>query len=468
MKKPIYERLLQFQEESPYPFHMPGHKRQLKNEISDTMFGWDVTEIAGMDELYDPSGIIRESMEEIKNFYKTEKTWYLVNGSSCGNMAAIGAALKKGESVLITRNCHKSVYQAVELFNLRPYYLYPAYERELGMYGAVSPVQVEEMLKKHRDIRGVVLTSPTYEGTVSDIEAISRICRAYDAVLIVDEAHGAHFAFSDYFPDSAVSKGADLVIQSLHKTMAVPNQGALLHLCSDRVEKARADRYQAIFQTTSPSYILLASMEYGIAHGREERERWREYESLLTKYREKWSHLKKLHLLTMEDFKKEKPFDYDPGKIVITSGKGKITGEELSSILRETYRLEMEMSEQNYVIAMTSYMDTQEGFERLDRALTEIDEKIPYEEKKMPRVEIPVCEMEMIPGIAADMDKRAIELKEAEGKIAGTYVYLYPPGSPILVPGEKINMKVLEKIDEYLYNKMEIKGLKGSFIDIIE
>lgn len=459
MKRPIYDKLLQFQNEDRYPFHMPGHKRRLSNELSSDMFGWDITEIDDFDDLHNPKGMILESMEEIKKFYQTKKSWYLVNGSSSGNMTAVGAVCKRGDAILIGRNCHKSVYQAVELFGLDPYYVYPDYNPVFGMYGAVNAKAIEEKLKNHPEIKGVVITSPTYEGIVSDVETISELCHRYQAALIVDEAHGAHFHFSDYFPDSSIKKGADVVIQSLHKTMAVPNQGALIHLCSDRVEEERLKRYQAIFQTTSPSYVLMASMEYGIYHARANEKLWKEYEENLSFYREKWKQLSKLHLLTEKDFTEDKLYDYDKGKLVISTEKTKISGNELADRLLREYGLQMEMSEKNYLIAMTSYMDSRKGFERLDQALWEIDRLLEKEENHKEFV-VPVeCEKVLLPGEARDKKRIWTDMRDALGKIAGEYVYIYPPGSPILVPGEKINVKTLEKIEEYLYNKMEVKGL---------
>ncbi|MDO4555865.1 MAG: aminotransferase class I/II-fold pyridoxal phosphate-dependent enzyme [Lachnospiraceae bacterium] len=479
MKRPIYEKLLKFQKENRYPFHMPGHKRRLTNEISAHMFQWDITEIDGFDELFDPSGIIKESMEGLKEFYKTKKTWYLVNGSSSGNMAAIGGTFHRGEGILLGRNCHASVYRAVELFGLKPYYIYPSYEEKWKLYGAVIPEEIDQILRNNREIKGVVITSPTYEGVVSDIHSISKVCKKYNAVLIVDEAHGAHFPFSEYFPKSAVECGADLVIQSLHKTMAVPNQGALLHLSSNRVKMERIEHYQAMFQTTSPSYVLLASMEYGIDHGRESQEEWRQYEQCLDEYRKKWEDLKVLHLLEPSDLKKGSVWDYDRGKLVITTNPAFLTGKELKEELLNKYHLQMEMCETNYVIAMTSYIDEMEAFCRLDEALTKIDQRLEKQKRRIINQStgknqkyqpLSAAKWERIytPSEAVEKRKRKVNLKDAEGKIAGSYIYLYPPGSPILVPGEKINIKVLEKIEEYLYNKMEVKGLQDNKIDIIE
>lgn len=459
MKRPIYNRLLQFQEENRYPFHMPGHKRRLKNELSENLFGWDITEIDDFDDLHSPDGIIAESMKELKKFYQTEKTWYLINGSSSGNMAAVGAACQRGDSILIGRNCHKSVYQAVELFGLDPEYVYPEYDSELGMYAAVTSQKIEEKIKENPNIKAIVITSPTYEGVVSDIAGISEICHRYGIILIVDEAHGAHFPFSEYFPESSIQKGADIVIQSLHKTMAVPNQGALLHLCSRRVKEERLKRYQSLFQTTSPSYVLMASMEYGIEHGRTNRKLWQEYEERLSFYREKWQGLSKLHLVTEQDFEKNKIYDYDKGKLVISTKKIKLSGNQLAEKLLRDYGLQMEMSEKKYLIAMTSYMDSQEGFERLDRALWEIEHDLEEEQDQITLVEPVECEKVFLPGEAREKERVWMNLKDCIGKIAGEYVYIYPPGIPVLVPGEKINVKTLEKIEEYLYNKMEVKGL---------
>lgn len=507
MKRPIYDKLLQFQQEDRYPFHMPGHKRKLENELSDNMFGWDITEIDGFDELHDPEGIIKESMEELCEFYHTEQTWYLVNGSSCGNLAAMGGGFQRGDEILVARNCHKSVYHGIELFGLKPCYVYPDSDNWMGIYNGISPEQIEEKLRRYRKIKGVFLTSPTYEGVVSDIKAISRVCKQYGAILIVDEAHGAHFPYSNYFPESAVTRGADIVIQSLHKTMAVPNQGALLHLCSKRVNQERLNRYQSMFQTTSPSYLLLASMEYGIAHGRENKGLWDKYEMLLERYRRKWDRLTHLYLVSEKDFEKKGCFDYDKGKLVFgikpEIGNKKdnnlyqkvITGKEIAGILLKKYHLQMEMSEKNYLIAMTSYMDEEEGFLRLDRALEELDRKL--EENSlgkgiwMERVlknsdlkennqkrnylknsmsgegKVEEEERALLPGEALDKKRIWVKQEEAVGRIAGDYVYLYPPGSPILVPGEKINAKVLEKIQEYLYNNMEVKGVLNNHLCII-
>jgi arginine/lysine/ornithine decarboxylase len=454
---------------------MPGHKRNLENELSSHMFQWDITEIDGFDELHDPEGIIKESMEEVQDFYGTKKTWYLVNGSSSGNMAAAGGAFVRGDGILIGRNCHRSVYQGVELFGLVPYYVYPDYDGKTGICEGISPEQIEEKLRKHPDIKGVFLTSPTYEGVVSDIFAISKICHTYGVLLIVDEAHGAHFAYSEYFPKSAVEQGADIVIQSLHKTMAVPNQGALLHLCSDRVEEEKLSRYQSMFQTTSPSYVLLASMEYGIAHGREHTGLWRQYEDMLEEYRGKWEKLSHIYLLSQKNLDREKSYDYDRGKLVFILGEEcPFTGREIAGMLQKKYHLQMEMSEKRYFIAMTSYLDTLEGFLRLDQALQEIDEWIEKnriekrKEKIIKKIDAEEPERVYLPGEAMEKKRIWVQMENAVGKIAGNYVYLYPPGSPIFVPGEKINAKMLEKIQEYLYNDMEVKGVIQKSLCIIE
>ncbi|MCC8098209.1 MAG: aminotransferase class V-fold PLP-dependent enzyme, partial [Eubacterium sp.] len=243
---------------SSYPFHMPGHKRNtelFKNDI----FKYDFTEIEGTDDLHHPTEILKQCMDYAADVYGTKKTYFLVNGSTCGLLAAVSAHTDIGDTVLIARNCHKSVYNAVFLRNLRPVYISPPVTGE-GISGGISPEEVEKALKA-ASAKAFVMVSPTYEGIVSDVKAISEVCRKYGCVLIVDEAHGAHFSFYGKFPKSTIESGADIVIQSLHKTLPSLTQTALLHICSERADRDKTEKYLSIYQSSSPSYILLSSID---------------------------------------------------------------------------------------------------------------------------------------------------------------------------------------------------------------
>lgn len=345
-----------------YPFHMPGHKGQ-----GDEIHEIDITEIDGFDNLHDPEGIIREEMDRASDFYGTKKTYFSVNGSTCAILAAISAAVPRGGTLLMERGSHMSVYHAAYLRDLHLIYIdYPTPDEERG-----------------REPDAVVITSPSYEGCVKDVGRWAAYAHKKGIPLIVDEAHGAHFSLHPYFPRSSVREGADLVIQSLHKTLPAMTQTALLHLCSDRVDADLIERFFDIYETSSPSYVLMASITRCIhmisdpAGGMMDR-----YADKLRDLREKLSRLRHLHLAGGADCRlgsdeELPPFPkgtaVDPGKLVITTFRSCMTGPELYDRLRLDYHLQPEMKAPGYCLMMTSPFDTQEGFDRLLEALREMD-----------------------------------------------------------------------------------------------
>ena len=435
-----------------YPFHMPGHKRIARDIFSGIHpYEVDFTEIDHMDDLHEPEEMFRDLMDEMKDFYGSKESFLLVNGSTSGIMAAIATCCDLGDSIIVGRNCHKSVYMAMELLALKPIYLYPEMEKENGTVTHIDLEKVKEIVDKHRDAKAFVLTSPTYEGKTMEVEKISAIVKEAGMYLIVDEAHGAHFPFGKYFPTSALSKGADLVIQSMHKTMPALTQTALLHLSKDSTLTAKkVQECIDYFETTSPSYLLMASIADAFSFGKENAKIFDEYFYRLQDFRQKMGRLKHLHLLPVDDV----------GKLVISTANTNMTGKQLYDILLETYGLQMEMVQETYCLAMTSVCDTKEGYLRLEKALFEIDGRL--EEKK--GVEIPAMlvdkEQIVIPYRAKRMKKISLRKKEALGKVSAEYIYLYPPGIPLIVPGEKINQGVLDKIEEYKQKHLKIKGLE--------
>ena len=276
----LYDKLLQYSKEDYYPYHMPGHKRHMQGRPLEDLYDIDITEIDGFDNLHHAEGILKEIQERAAALWKTKKTYFLVNGSTCGLLAAIATASGKDKVFVMTRNCHKAAYHGIYVNHVKVHYLYPEADggvnceqsggtgwvsENAGFAGKITPESVRESLKACAEVgeqvAAVLLTSPTYEGIVSDIPEISRICHEAGTILIVDEAHGAHLGFSEGYPDSAVHQGADLVIQSVHKTLPAMTQTALLHLCSDRVDVHRLERFLSIYQTSSPSYIMMSSID---------------------------------------------------------------------------------------------------------------------------------------------------------------------------------------------------------------
>ena len=500
----LLERLTEYAGSDAYPFHMPGHKRR---EIPDGIpggfpdpYGIDITEIDGFDNLHHAEGILKDAMETVAAIYGADRSWYLVNGSTCGILSAVFAATENGGKILTARNCHKAVYHAICLNRLEAEYLYPEEITEFRINGGIRAEDVRKALEKDAmrcagnsgDVRGkitkiqaVLITSPTYEGVVSDIRAIADAAHEYGIPLIVDEAHGAHLEYADQchsFPKSALEYGTDIVIQSLHKTLPCFTQTAILHVKGKLVDQDRISRYLSMFQTSSPSYLFMAGMERCIRYmdgdGRNEMIR---YEKRLERFMERMEGLQVLEVLDREICGKYRTVaGWDPSKIVVSTMRAEdFHGEELAETLRRKYHLEMEMTAPEYVIAMTSLMDTEEGFERLGTALLEIDgvlrrrmesgrkEKAASEtpEGLESKLSHPVRRMLICEAMDADTERTAFQ--DTVGKVSAEFVYLYPPGIPIIAPGEVFTDAIVEKIMAYKAAGLLVQGPADPDADVI-
>lgn len=498
MEQPILSGLTAYNTEGCYPWHMPGHKRRLNTifpDIVENPFSIDVTEVGDLDEFHDPHGIISEAMNRAAEVYGSHKSYYLVNGSTCGIMAALSAVCRPGDKLIVARNCHKSVYNAIRLLQLRPIYIMPEWNEKLGMFGGVSPEQVRKMVKQYADAKCVMLVSPTYEGVVSDVEKIAKIVHKAGVPLIVDEAHGAHFEFmsnvnetistTNYknIPNPAIRLGADIVIESLHKTLPAMTQCAILHEKSNIVDTERLEEYLSIYQSTSPSYVFLATTEACIEKMNYERDGlFIIYKELLSEYRKRFAQLSHIHLVEESDFKKQSACGYDDGKLVFSvkdcgyERDGEIiamTGTKLGTILQEEYGQMMEMAAGNYVIAMTSVADSKEAFESLYLAMESIDAQLTDVEqsadtilyKTLPEHKMNIAE-------AREHKRVDISFEDAIGKISGSYIYVYPPGIPIVTPGEVLSLDVMQEIKAAMDSDLNIKGItmdeKGrSYVNVI-
>ena len=450
----LTDKLKEYSKSGIYPFHMPGHKR---NRVGDLPYELDVTEIDGFDNLHDPCGIIREIERNAEKLFRAKRAFMLVNGATGGILASIRAVTKAGDKVIIARNCHKSVYNAVELCGLKPAYYLPEAIGGTDIYGSVSPEKLDKLLADTPDAQLVVITSPTYEGVCSDIEAIARICHDHGARLIVDEAHGAHFPFCEGFPKHAIECGADISVVSLHKTLPAPTQTALL-LTNDGELTYELQQQLAVFETSSPSYLLMAGVEQCLEFCKNTS--FKEYYNRLNKFYQDAERLKKLALLYRADGGKlSNVFSYDPGKLVITTYGTDLTGRGLADILRKRYQIETEMSSAHYVIAMTSVCDTDEGFERLLSALYEIDDQINYSDKELCSAiltELPKKSFD--PSERKSHKAKVVAMQEAAGKTSLGYIYAYPPGIPYLVPGEVIGADMIKRMEALQKCGVEICG----------
>lgn len=485
----LYAALSEYGRSDYYPYHMPGHKRsKLAGEMAG-YYGIDITEIDGFDNLHQAEGILLDAQRRANRLYGAEETFYLVGGSTCGVLASIMTTVGRGEELLAVRNCHKSVYHAAILQELQMHYCYPPLIQEYGICDGVPADEIERLLEQYPNCKAVVITSPTYEGIISDIRAIADVVHKKNKILIVDEAHGAHLGLCGKQPAGAVHGGADLVIHSLHKTLPAMTQTALLHVQGERVDRTRLRRYLAMLQTSSPSYVMMASMDscirYVEKHGAERFAHMRQQYDIFCKKTAICKHLKIGKMTDMSENMDSQPRRYyftgwDIGKLVIFIRTASLNGQQLYDILHEEYHLQMEMSAGNYVVAIMTIMDTEEGWQRLADALVQIDDRIDKETVKMytaetevhsdmnrdvfrqeqaGRLSYIVTEIRMTPAQAFNGNQEEVPLTEAVGRVAADFINLYPPGIPLLVPGEVMSEDIIAYVQQSMRIGLRVQGV---------
>jgi arginine decarboxylase len=459
----LYEKLLQNARGDMYPYHMPGHKRHGWGELPEELYRIDITEIEGFDNLHQPEGILQTLQKAASEIYGAEETYYLVNGSTCGILSAVSCALPFAGHILMARNCHKSAYYAAYLRHLKISYLYPQLLKEYGILEGITPAKVQEAMEREPDIGAVLVVSPTYEGRISDVAGIARVVHGKGIPLIVDEAHGAHLGLAEGFPQNSCQAGADLVIHSVHKTLPALTQTALLHVNGERIDRERLRRFLRIYQTSSPSYPLMASidnaLQYAALEGREAFKRFRlRYQKML----EALAGCSVLRFLPPEEAQ-------DVGKLLIGVGEAGITGRQLYQILLDRYHLQTEMAAGQFVLAMFTVNDTQEAYERMTAALVEIDAGLAagqVADKR--RIEAPACRDEVQWELAQEslaldqaweMETEYVTLQAGEGRYAGEFINLYPPGIPVAVPGECLDGKTCHYILQCVRQGLTVQGI---------
>lgn len=476
----LYNQLKQYSKKNVVPMHMPGHKRNTKILGNKFPYKIDITEIDGFDDLHHAEGIIKQIEDKAKRIYESKRSFILVNGSTCGLLAGIRSVANANDKILVARNCHKSVYNAIELNSLEPIYLMPKINN-MGIDGPIDPKQIEEKIKENPEIKLIVITSPTYEGVICNIKEICNIAHKHSIPVLVDEAHGAHIKFMKNLEKyEALKAGADIVIQSVHKTLPALTQTSIMHIQGNLVEEKEIARQLSIFETSSPSYILMASINECLEIVENKKELFEQYDKNLKEFYKQTEQLDKLEILGNIIDEKE---IYDMGKIVILTRKTDITGKQLAEILRNKYKIEVEMANVNYVIAMTSICDTKKNFKRLMQALKQIDEKLKNVEEtkevekakskkstnKIEKIEeikykfdLPKRAMTINEAIK-NKNRKTIDYRKAEGKISKEFIWIYPPGIPIIVPGEVINKEIIKKLETITNADIEVRTTYEKF-----
>lgn len=492
--KSLLERLEEYGYSDFYPFHMPGHKRNhiLQDEMP-SFYEYDITEIDGFDDLHHPEGILKDAMKKAAALYDSEDTWFLVNGSTCGVLAAISAITEQGGTLLMMRNSHKSAYHGVLINKIPVVYLYSETDPELGMDLGVSLEQIRKEVEANSDIKAVFLTSPTYEGISLELKEIVAYLHAKEIPVIVDAAHGAHFGMADFLPENAVQSGADIVIHSLHKTLPAPTQTALLHRNGNLISGEKIQNYLSVYQTSSPSYPLMAGMDSCIRYLLDDKTDWKGFSKMRKTLSEG---LRKLKYIGVRDvYGKEGMKLPEMGKMILYSQSKHMDGKQLYQTLVDKYHLQPEMAMPSYVLLIFTPWDTEDAYKRLETALQEIDEDLEKKEnpvvkkqtvgdlsaffqlqdsfadtttKRLPLYpEYPKSEAVYEIAKANAMDAEVIPITMAEGRISAGFVGLYPPGQPVLVPGERISVAVQMLLTHYQRHGFTVRGMENGAVSVL-
>lgn len=460
MKTPIIDALKGIKEKDPISFHMPGHKgKNTLIEWGDYIPYIDTTEIIGTDNLHDPKGIIKESQRLAAKAFGAKETIYSINGTTGGIYIALSAVTNAGDKILIQRNSHKSMYNGSILNRLNIEYIYPKYNEKYHILTGIDPDDIERKLQKDENIKVVTLVYPNYYGICSDIKKIAEIVHKYNRILLVDEAHGSHFKFSDKLPLSALEAGADIVVQSTHKTLPSFTQTSMIHVGTHRVDIDKLREMSVLYQSTSPSFVLMASLE--IARAYMEGEGKEILENSLILQEETIKELEKINRVHVFTGDKEDTtiYHHDISKILFRVDG--IPGTNLNRILTKNYNIDLEMSDYYHALALASLMNDKKDYEKLIEAVKDIANKEAYEEIipisveiKEPKIVLPIYK-------AFYSNKKVIDLKNSAGRVSTSFIIPYPPGIPLICPGEEITEELIQYIELLMDKGIEIIGFVG-------
>lgn len=475
-KTPLLDTLLARARRKVVSFHTPGHKnghgidKRLASFTGRNLFALDVTVFPEVDSLHDPTGPIKKAQTLIAKAYGVDQSFILVNGSSVGNMAMIMAACRPGDSIIISRNAHKSTLAGIILSGVWPIWIQPTVDQNLDLLFDATPEQVEQRLKEFPEAKAVLVTSPTYNGITTNLKRIAEICHSKGKILLVDEAWGAHLNFHDGLPMSAVQAGADLVVHSAHKTLAVLSQGSVLHFNSKLIPPARLRRIISMLQTTSPNYLTMATLDLArrqMAHDGE-----RILERLMQnteRARSQINHLKNFSSFTRAEIQ-GKGFDLDVTKITVNVTRTGYSGHKISDILARDYNIQVDAADLFNLIAVSGVGTQKKDLDAFVKALNEIDQ-MPQGDAQNWVLRIPSLSTELVMSPRDCFllyDSKRVPLKRAVGHISAQPLTPYPPGIPVLIPGERVTREIVEYLEELAERAVRVSGQEAEALRTVK
>ncbi len=458
MSKLIIEELNNIVDNKLISFHVPGHKLgKIYDKLNYTntlnkIYSMDTTEIPGTDNLHSPEGIIKESQERASEVFKSDETYYLINGSTCGIQAAIMALCPPKSKIIANRDCHQSVINACILGDIDPVYINSEIDKNTNILKGINIDDAIKVIDSNLDAKAIILTYPTYYGMTYDLKRVCDYAHSKDIAVIVDEAHGAHLGLSEELPKTALEQGADIVIQSTHKTLPSFTQSSMIHIQGDRVNKEQLVSILKIIESSSPSYMLMASLEIAV-------DIYNKYGTKLMD--ELLNNIDKLK----NSFKENNGIEFydtdDKTKIFISTINMGLIGYELETILREEYNIQVELSNYYGSLLICTIGNDNDDFKSLETALNEISEKY-RTNRNIEKIEYPnnIPVKKLTPREAFYKEKKSVKIYESVGKICGEYIIPYPPGISLTSPGEIITKEIIDYILFCKEKGMNVSGLK--------
>ncbi|MGF1589254.1 MAG: aminotransferase class I/II-fold pyridoxal phosphate-dependent enzyme [Pleurocapsa sp.] len=477
-KTPLLEALKKSAQKSQAAFYAPGHKqgkgvnRVIKDLMGNAVFKADLPELPELDNLFAPEGVIEEAQQLAAMTFGAEKTWFLVNGSTCGVMAAILATCGMGDKIILPRNIHQSAIAGLILSGAIPIYINPEYDAQEGLVHNVTPEAVERSLIQYPDTKAVMMLHPTYQGVCSDLKAIAEITHRYNIPLLVDEAHGAHFAFHNDLPPSAMSVGADLTIQSTHKTLSAMTQASMLHIQGERVCRQRINKALQLVQSTSPSYLLLASLDAARQQmATQGTELMSQAIAMSNEAKNKIAEMTNLSIFTPKIQPGCQHFDIT--RLTLNLSKLGITGFEADEILHEQLGVTCELPSLQHLTFIISLGNTADDIHQLIQACETLSQSITPRIISFPPI-LPHSScciphtLKVSPREAYFTDTETIPIKEASDRLCGELICPYPPGIPLLMPGEVIAIEAIEYLQQVLAAGGTITGCNDPTLQTLQ
>lgn len=471
-KMPIVQALKDYINKNNSPFSMPGGKggRGFDDSFKEILLKGDITEVEGLDNLHKAEGIIKEAEELLRDYYGSTKSFFLVNGSTSGNITMIFSALKEGDKVLVERGCHKSIFNGILLRKLIPVYISNAYSKENHIPLGIDYYSLINLLEEHKDIKAIILTYPNYYGVCGDLKSIIKECKKRDIKVLVDAAHGAHFGAHKALPENPVKLGADMVVMSAHKTLPSLTQGAYLHVNHKELLQ-EVERYLYMFLSTSPSYLIMASLDYGRGFMEEQgEEAYEELLRLLSHYKELINTLPMFKCLDRQQLlknKSEKIYDFDDTRLVIQVRDDDGSGYRLLDYLGEK-GLQGEMADDKNVVLITNPFNVEEDFKSLYMALKECGKKDILDKELVIALEHSIPKLKLPPYEALKKERKLCSIEESLNSICAENIIPYPPGIPLVMMGEVMDKQVIDKINFYINNKVTILGVRENNIWVLK